>query len=126
MLDHVSLGISDLARARAFYEPVLAAIGMKQTLSHEGALAFGADYPAEFWIQAPIDGAPATCGNGTHICFRIDSKDAVDAFHKTGLNNGGTCAGKPGMRPHYHPNYYAAFLLDPDGHKIEALHYMED
>ncbi len=126
MLDHVSLGVSNLARARAFYEPVLAAIGMKQTLSHDHALAFGADYPAEFWIQAPIDGAPATCGNGTHICFRVGSKENVDSFHIAGIKNGGSCGGEPGMRPQYHPSYYAAFLIDPDGHKIEAVHFIAD
>ncbi len=126
MLDHVSLGVSDLDRARTFYEPVLEAIGLEQTLSHDGALAFGADYPAEFWIQTPIDGAPAASGNGTHICFRAGSKAAVDAFHKAGLENGGACAGKPGMRPQYHPNYYAAFLFDPDGHKVEALYYVDE
>ena len=98
---------------------------MKQTLSHEHALAFGADYPAEFWIQAPLDGKPATCGNGSHVCFRVGSTDEVDAFHKAGLESGGTCGGEPGLRPEYHPSYYAAFLIDPDGHKIEALYYTE-
>lgn len=120
-IDHVSVGVSDMGQARAFYRPVLGTLGLKPVYEGgEAALAFGNDEPV-FWINLPLDTEPATAGNGSHICFNARTRKAVDAFHEAGLVNGGSDAGAPGLRPEYTPTYYAAFLFDPDGNKIEAV-----
>ena len=124
MLDHISMGANDVARARAFYVPVLATVGLD--LVHEAAgrfIDFGANGPLnpEFSLETPTNGRPATAGNGVHVAFGASTRKAVDAFHATALQNGGRCAGPPGLRPNYGPGYYGAFVLDPEGNKIEAV-----
>jgi catechol 2,3-dioxygenase-like lactoylglutathione lyase family enzyme len=123
MLDHVGLPVSDYARSLAFYTHALAPLGL--TLMHEmaqeeiaGARAagFGSDGNPCFWIGD--DGAPT---QHTHVAFAVDDRAAVDAFHAAALSAGGRDNGPPGLRPRYHPEYYAAFVLDPDGHNIEAV-----
>ena len=124
MLDHVGFAVSDIARSRAFYENALAALGLElikeyapdRTESGGTALGFGKDGFPFFWI-----GDNERPGEGTHIAFRVESRAAVDAFHAAALAAGGTDNGAPGLRPHYHPNYYGAFVLDPDGINIEAV-----
>jgi catechol 2,3-dioxygenase-like lactoylglutathione lyase family enzyme len=81
---------------------------------------YGREFP-EFWIGHPHDGQPASTGNGVHVCFKAASQEEVDAFHAEALAQGGTDDGPPGLRPEYMPNYYAAFVRDPDGNKIEAV-----
>jgi catechol 2,3-dioxygenase-like lactoylglutathione lyase family enzyme len=120
-LSHVSLGTADLERAGAFYDRVLAPLGCRRIQAIQGGIGWGRRWP-EFWIQLPFDGRPFTTGNGTHIAFLARSRAEVDAFHAAGLACGGECDGPPGERPQYEPGYYAAFLRDPDGHKIEAMH----
>ncbi|MCW2308359.1 VOC family protein [Rhodobium gokarnense] len=121
ILSHVSLGVTDLARSIAFYDQVMPTIGaVKKMDVPEIGVAYGKAYP-EFWIQRPIDGQPAGVGNGTHIAFLTGSTDEVDAFHAAALAAGGTDDGMPGWRPQYSPAYYACFVRDPDGHKIEAM-----
>jgi catechol 2,3-dioxygenase-like lactoylglutathione lyase family enzyme len=78
------------------------------------------------YIYTPADGRPATWGNGTHVAFIADSRDQVDAFHAAALEQGGMDEGKPGLRPHYGPNYYAAYVRDPDGNKLQAVCYAEE
>jgi catechol 2,3-dioxygenase-like lactoylglutathione lyase family enzyme len=119
-LSHISLGTNDLARAAAFYDAVLGALGLRRMMEHEAGVAWGHAWP-EFWVGLPLDGRQANAGTGTHVCFSAPSREAVHAFHAAALAAGGVDDGAPGPRPHYAPQYYAAFALDPDGHKIEAL-----
>ena len=123
MLDHVGIPISDFARAKAFYAKALAPLGiglvMEVTPEQTGngsAAGFGSDGNPYFWFGD--DGAP---GQHTHVAFVADSRAKVDAFHAAALAAGGLDNGAPGLRPHYHPDYYGAFVLDPDGHNIEAV-----
>ncbi len=120
ILSHVSLGTDDHARAVAFYDPVLATIGCRRIVEHAGATGYGRVFP-EFWIQRPLDGAAAGTGNGTHVAFQAPDRASVDAFHRAALAAGGRCDGPPGPRPEYHAQYYACFVRDPDGHKLEAV-----
>ena len=122
VLSHVSLGTNDLGRASAFYDAVLDPLGVARVMEHPGALAYGRAYP-EFWLHAPIDGEPATIGNGSHVGFLAPSRDAVNAFHAAALDAGGRDEGAPGPRPQYGTSYYGAFVRDPDGHKIEAAYW---
>ena len=119
-LSHVSLGINDYPRAKAFYDAVLATLQVKCMIEFDGGAGYGREFP-EFWIGPPHDGGRAAAGNGTHIAFSASSKEQVDAFYAAALAAGGTDDGKPGLRPEYMPNYYAAFVHDPEGHKIEAV-----
>ncbi len=120
MLHHVSLGTGDLARAREFYDPVMAELGLRRTLDVEEAVGYGAGITV-FSLNLPANGKRATVGNGTHVAFEVEKRAAVDAFFRTALANGGDSDGAPGLRPEYDANYYAAFVIDPDGNKIEAL-----
>jgi catechol 2,3-dioxygenase-like lactoylglutathione lyase family enzyme len=121
-LSHVSLGTNDFERAVRFYDAVLPALGCKRIMQHPGAAAWGRVFP-EFWIQTPIDGRPASVGNGTHIGFMADDKAQVHAFHKAALAAGARDEGAPGPRPEYGEPYYGCFVRDPDGHKIEAAYW---
>jgi len=120
MLHHVSLGTRDLAGARAFYDPVMAALGLRRTLDVDGAVGYGAGITV-FSLNLPADGAPASAGNGAHVAFEVESRGVVDAFYRIALAHGAVSDGPPGLRPEYDANYYAAFVRDPDGNKIEAL-----
>jgi catechol 2,3-dioxygenase-like lactoylglutathione lyase family enzyme len=123
MIDHVGFAISDLEKSSAFYAAALAPLGiaelMRVTPEQTGAgtaIGYGKDDKPFFWI-----GDNERVGQGTHIAFAVDSRAEVDAFHAAALAEGGTDHGAPGIRPHYHPNYYGAFVLDPDGQNIEAV-----
>ncbi len=129
MIDHISLPVSDYARSRAFYDKALGALGFKVAMEITDAPDFiGAGYGAlgapepVFWIGAArVPGAPPVSPDGQHIAFRAANRRAVDTFYRETLATGGTDNGAPGLRPHYHPSYYAAFVLDPDGHRLEAV-----
>jgi catechol 2,3-dioxygenase-like lactoylglutathione lyase family enzyme len=120
MIDHVSVGVADLNRAALFYEPVLAALGLTRLVTRPATIGFGKSYP-EVWINLRKDMSKVPHESGTHICLRAKSPDDVDAFHAAALSNGGTSDGAPGLRPHDRVKYYAAFVLDPDGNRIEAV-----
>jgi catechol 2,3-dioxygenase-like lactoylglutathione lyase family enzyme len=120
MLDHVSLGVADFDRSQAFYDRVLASLGMARCFNFPGAAGYGADGRAVFWIGKPDDVRSPQPSTGTHLAFSAKNRPSVDAFHAAALAAGGRDNGAPGLRPHYHPNYYGAFAVDPDGHKIEA------
>lgn len=120
MIHHVSLGTSDVVRARAFYDPVLTLLGLRVLKANDHSAHYGVG-DVMFSLERPVDGKPASPGNGVHIAFQARDRAMVDDFHATGLRHGGADAGTPGMRPEYDPNYYGAFLFDPDGNKIEAV-----
>lgn len=124
LVSHVSVGVTDLARAGVFYDAVFAALGVNRVMEHPMGLAYGRAFP-EFWASAPQNHQPATPGNGAHVCFAAPHRDAVDLFHAKGLAAGGDDAGAPGFRPEYAPGYYAAFLRDPDGNKIEVMTWVK-
>ena len=117
MIDHVKLFVTDPAASRAFYEQALAPLGYRVMMEPApGVVGMGTTRP-DFWI-APAEERPTRC----HLAFRVDTEQEVQAFHAAALAAGGTDNGAPGPRPNYHPGYYAAFLLDPDGNNIEALY----
>jgi len=122
MYSHVSVGTRDLERATRFYDAALGALGYRRTMSESFGNAWGLEWP-EFWVQFP-DAGEASPGNGTHVAFIAASREAVDAFHAAALAEGGSDAGAPGERD-YTENYYAAFVRDPDGNKLEAVHLPE-
>jgi catechol 2,3-dioxygenase-like lactoylglutathione lyase family enzyme len=122
MLDHIGLGISDYERSKAFYAKALKPLGigiiMEVTAEQTGgepAVGFGKGPKPFFWL-----GAEESSGK-VHVAFLADDRKTVDAFYKAAIAAGGRDNGKPGLRPHYHPDYYGAFVLDPDGHNIEAV-----
>ena len=124
MLDHIGLRVSDFARSKAFYEKALAALGYGLVMqvtkadsgsAYEGA-GFGPNGKPAFWI-----GTGQTLSGPIHIAFVAKDRPTVDAFYKAALAAGAKDNGAPGLRAHYHPNYYGAFVLDPDGHNIEAV-----
>jgi catechol 2,3-dioxygenase-like lactoylglutathione lyase family enzyme len=120
MIDHVSVGVADLERAARFYEATLAALGLSRLVMRPATVGFGKAYP-EFWINLRTDMSQVPHASGTHICLRAKATAEIDAFHAAALASGGTSDGAPGLRPHDRVKYYAAFVLDPDGNRIEAV-----
>jgi catechol 2,3-dioxygenase-like lactoylglutathione lyase family enzyme len=117
MLDHVTIGVSNLTRAREFYDRALKPLGIEQLYTEgQSFLGYGAEKKAFFWI-----GARAVVTAGAHVAFTATDRATVDAFPAAALAVGGRDNGAPGLRPHYHRHYYSAFVLDPDGHNIEAV-----
>ncbi len=120
MIDHISVGVSDLDRAARFYEAALAALGLARLVSRPATVGFGKTYP-EFWINLRPGMAKVAPESGVHICLRAKTTGEVDAFHAAALRAGGLSDGAPGLRPHDRVRYYAAFVVDPDGNRIEAV-----
>lgn len=121
MLDHVSIPVSDLERSSSFYDAVLAPLGVERRIERTGAIGYGAGPVPGFWLLArDPDPGGATPGKGLHVCFHAANAEAVHAFHAAGLAHGARDAGAAGPRPHYTAGFYGAFLIDPDGYKIEA------
>ncbi|MGE0564112.1 MAG: VOC family protein [Pseudolabrys sp.] len=118
MIDHVSIPVRDLAAAMRFYDAVLGALGMTRLDTRPATAGYGKKY-SEFWINLREGAAPSN--DGHHICLRARSSDLVDAFHAAALRQGGASDGAPGPRPHFGDGYYAAFVRDPDGNRIEAV-----
>ena len=125
MIDHVSVGVSDLERAARFYEAALAPLGLARVVTHPATIGFGKAYP-EFWINLRAGMAPVAPESGVHICLRAKTLREVDAFHAAALAAGGRSDGAPGLRPHDRVRYYAAFVIDPDGNRIEAVTFPSD
>ena len=124
MIDHISIAVRDIKRAEAFYTAVLAPLGLAKLREWpNAAIGYGKKYP-EFWINRRSDMAPVVHGSGVHICLRALSTDVVDAFHTAALACGGTSDGAPGPRVEYNDRYYAAFVRDPDGNRIEAVTFV--
>lgn len=116
MLDHVGLKVSNYGKSRQFYEAALAPLGYVLIMEYQGTIAgFGADGKPDFWISESDAVAPV------HVAFTAADRATVDAFHAAALSAGGGDNGAPGIRSHYHENYYGAFIHDPDGHNVEAV-----
>lgn len=120
VLHHISLGVADLKRAGAFYDAALAALGYRRVWDDATAIGYGLE-DGEDKLCLKLKARTHAPGPGFHLAFAAPSRQAVDAFHAAALANGGTDNGAPGLRPHYGPSYYAAFVIDPDGHAIEAV-----
>jgi catechol 2,3-dioxygenase-like lactoylglutathione lyase family enzyme len=122
MIDHLSLGVSDLARAAAFYDRVLATLGYVRVLTHQRAVGYGrpGDRDEQLALLAAGENASVP-GSGFHLALAATSRDEVDVFHAAAVAAGATDDGPPGIRPQYGPGYYAAFVRDLDGHKLEAV-----
>jgi catechol 2,3-dioxygenase-like lactoylglutathione lyase family enzyme len=117
MFDHIGLTVSNLERSRAFYAHALAPLGITELARFANVIGFGREHP-QFWIGEGTAVQPAP---RTHVAFAAVTRLEVDAFHRAALDAGGADHGAPGLRPQYHPHYYGAFVLDPDGHNIEAV-----
>lgn len=115
VLDHISIPVSDLASAKAFYMTALEPLGFGLVMEFPGALAFGLPGKPQLWLHHGTPAAPI------HIALHAEDEAAVHAFHAAGLAAGGTDNGQPGPRPHYHPGYYAAYVKDSDGNNLEAV-----
>lgn len=125
MFDHISVGVSDLDRSVAFYDAALSPLGYVRLWMQPRAAGYGVP---GFTGEAPF--AIIRFGDemrgpepGLHLAFAAQSREAVDGFHAAGVAHGGTCDGPPGIREHYNPGYYAAFVVDPDGHRLEAVRH---
>jgi catechol 2,3-dioxygenase-like lactoylglutathione lyase family enzyme len=123
MIDHVSVAVRDLAVSARFYEAVLAMLGFAKLDARPATIGFGKAYP-EFWINLRGELTPVAAGSGAHVCFRARTTEVVDAFHSAALAAGGADDGKPGLRPQHGDRYYAAFVRDPDGNRIEAVTFL--
>ena len=119
MFDHVSIGVSDIKRAGKFYDAALGPLGYTRLSDGEGSLGYG-DKAVALWLGATQKPVKADRESGLHFCFVAKDRKSVDAFHAAALKAGGSDNGKPGVRTDYSPNYYAAFVVDPDGYRIEA------
>jgi catechol 2,3-dioxygenase-like lactoylglutathione lyase family enzyme len=119
MINHISIGVRDIARTKRFYDAVLGPIGYTCLSEGEGSLGYGGQ-GVVFWISTTDHPVPADDRSGLHICFDAPTRAGVDAFHAAALGNGGRDNGAPGLRADYGANYYAAFVVDPDGYRIEA------
>jgi len=121
VLHHVSIPVADLARARRVYDAALGALGYRCVCTADGFAGYGIHDGEDKFALMAVPG-PIVPNRGLHIAFAAPSRAAVDAFHRGALAAGATDNGPPGLRPHYGPTYYAAFILDADGHRIEAVH----
>jgi catechol 2,3-dioxygenase-like lactoylglutathione lyase family enzyme len=121
MLNHISVGVSSLSTAKVFYDAVLSALGYQCLSADAGSLGYGTT-AVEFWVLKSEKPVPDEASSGLHICFSAPTKDSVNRFHTAGLRHGGRDHGKPGPRADYGPDYYAAYLKDPEGYRIEAYH----
>jgi len=124
MIDHVSVGVRDLDRAARFYQAVLGAIGYQQLEVRPRTVGFGKTYP-KFWINLRAAMTAVAADSGNHVGLRVRTSELVDAFHAAALAAGGASDGAPGLRPQHGEGYYAAFVRDPDGNRIEAVTFLK-
>jgi catechol 2,3-dioxygenase-like lactoylglutathione lyase family enzyme len=129
MLDHISIRVADYERSKKFYEAALAPLGYSLAMETAAGTGFGREFIPDFWIkqgetvsigvEVPLESG---CGGpAVHVAFASDNRSTVDAFHRAALAAGARDNGGPQLRPNFHPNYYGAFVLDPDGYNIEAV-----
>ncbi|MGH6611244.1 MAG: VOC family protein [Burkholderiaceae bacterium] len=120
MIHHVSVGTNDIAAARAFYDAVMSALGLRVLNEDNESVDYGTS-DIFFSIETPVNGEMASPGNGVHVAFKVLDRAMVRKFYELAIANGGKDAGAPGLRPEYDAHYYGAFVCDPDGNKIEAV-----
>jgi catechol 2,3-dioxygenase-like lactoylglutathione lyase family enzyme len=125
MIDHVSLAVSDLARAVPFYEAIFAALGMTRVVTRPAMVGFGRAYP-EVWINLRAGMTPWPADSGVHLCLRARTADEVDAFYAAAMAAGGVGESAPSLRPHDRVRYYATFIADADGNRIEAVTFLPE
>jgi catechol 2,3-dioxygenase-like lactoylglutathione lyase family enzyme len=126
MIDHISISVRDLSKSEAFYAAVLAPLGFSKMREWpDAAIGFGKKHP-EFWINKRAGMPRVADDSGVHICLRAPDTASVAAFHAAALKAGGTSDGEPGLRPHYNSRYYAAFVRDLDGNRIEAVTFLPE
>jgi catechol 2,3-dioxygenase-like lactoylglutathione lyase family enzyme len=119
MFSHVTVGSNDIARAKSFYDALLKPLGLARHADYPDGVGYAlAGGRPQLWIVRPLDKKAASAGNGVTVGLEASDRSAVDAAHKAGMSAGGKDEGAPGLRTHYHPNYYGAYLRDPDGNKI--------
>jgi len=124
MIDHLSIGCSDIVRAKDFYKKVLSLFNCKVIHESDECIGFKLTSGPGLWIAPPLDSTQSYIpSNSFHLCFKADSREQVDQFYKLTLKLSATCEGRPGIREIYGPNYYAAYVRDPEGNKIEAAIY---
>jgi catechol 2,3-dioxygenase-like lactoylglutathione lyase family enzyme len=119
MLDHVSIGISDVSRTKPFYDAALKPLGYTCLSDSDDSLGYGSG-PIQLWLNVARRPVTPDMESGLHFCFVAPTRQSVDAFHKAALAAGGRDNGPPGLRDHYGANYYAAYVIDPDGYRLEA------
>lgn len=119
MIDHISIGVRDIATTKRFYDAALKPLGYSCLSEGTGSLGYGREAVA-LWISAAERPVPADEQSGLHVCFTAPTRKSVDAFHAAALRAGGRDNGKPGVREDYSPDYYATFVVDPDGYRLEA------
>ena len=120
MINHISIGVRDIARAKRFYDAALAPLGYSCLSQSEGSLGYGCDGSIALWISAVERPVPSDASSGLHVCFDAPTRKSVDKFHAAALRAGGRDNGEPGLRADYGPDYYAAFVIDPEGYRMEA------
>jgi catechol 2,3-dioxygenase-like lactoylglutathione lyase family enzyme len=125
VIDHISISVRNLDRAARFYDAVLGVIGYQMLEVRPHTVGFGNQYP-EFWINLRAAMVPLADDCGTHVALRVRAAELVDAFHAAALTAGGASDGAPGLRPRHGRGYYAAFIRDPDGNRIEAVTFLQD
>jgi catechol 2,3-dioxygenase-like lactoylglutathione lyase family enzyme len=119
MFNHISIGVRDIAKAKRFYDAALKPLGYTRLHESDGSLGYGHD-GVGLWISASDSPVPPDMASGLHFCFEAPTRKSVDAFHAGGVRSGGRDNGTPGLRADYGENYYAAFVVDPDGYRLEA------
>ena len=124
MIDHISIAVRDLDRAARFYEALLGAIGYAKLEVRPRTIGFGKKYP-EFWLNLRTSMPPLPDDSGAHVALRVRSTELVEAFHAAALKAGGSSDGAPGLRPHHGEGYYAAFIRDLDGNRVEAVTFLQ-
>lgn len=120
-LGHIGLPVGDIKKAETFYDAIASTIGLQKINSHDDFVGYGSNGSYAFYLHTERDAV-----TGLHVCFEVGAKEDVNAFYDAGLAHGGKDNGGPGIREQYSPDYYAAFVIDPDGNNIEALYRAED
>ena len=126
MFSHTTVGSSDIGKSRQFYDAVMTALGHELFYHGPKVLGYGQAKDSQFWVMPPFDGGQTSVGNGTHIALLTQKRAQVRAAYEAALANGGTDEGAPGLRPHYHANYYGAYFRDLDGNKLQVVCHMRE
>ncbi|QLC25042.1 VOC family protein [Parasphingopyxis algicola] len=121
MFGHITLGCDNWERAKPFWLAVMDVLGHPLFMETDAGAAFGEATGQKTFIGPAFNGEPAAPGNGVHIAYLAKDRETVDAFYAAAMAHGGSDEGPPGLRPHYHPNYYGAYVRDPDGNKLQAV-----